>query len=81
MFGFAKEVDIKDCSLEDLFQPESVPSPVGPIREAKQPIDLTLANKSCKSCYGTGIYGTLVKGEQRTKLVCRCVAKAMSKRS
>ena len=88
-----KEADIKDLGLEDEFEPVNVPSPVGPVREAKKQIDLSLANPSCKDCYGTGVYGTLVQAgkrvktkngeiqgqETRTKLVCRCVGKAMAK--
>ena len=40
----------------------------------------TMAKKSCKTCYGTGVYATLVnKDGSRVRLVCQCVAEAMKK--
>jgi len=38
--------------------------------------DLTLAKRSCRHCYGTGIQGTLLKNGERYRILCRCVEKA-----
>lgn len=44
---------------------------------AFNPENLKLAKASCRHCHGTGIYGTLLQGEKRVALVCKCVALAL----
>lgn len=48
----------------------SIPTPEG------EP-DLTKADPGCCRCHGTGVDSILVQGNNRTRLVCRCVARGM----
>jgi hypothetical protein len=48
------------------------------VQKGELPIDLALANGSCKGCHGTGVYGRkLNRDGTGTMIVCPCVAKAM----
>jgi len=56
-------------------EPKIVEAQVG--NGGKIRIDLALAKRSCKHCYGTGLFGTrLHKDGTREGLLCSCVWKA-----
>jgi hypothetical protein len=39
-----------------------------------------LANKSCKRCYGTGLYGVEVRADgSKRRIMCSCVSKAVKR--
>lgn len=53
---------------------DNVQAPTAPAQ--KQEVDLGKAKKSCKHCFGSGVYGRMVLTGQ--KVICSCVWKALA---
>ena len=67
LFAKAKEAKKKGGAVGIDIQPMRV--------RLAEHIDLSKASPSCKRCYGTGVTGNKVVGEQRIPIICRCVVR------